>query len=348
VDSSLGSPTAKVLRTLEILQNHPGITADALAEQLEVSDRAVRRYVEILREAGVPVESTRGRYGGYQLGRSLRPPPLLFTASEALGLVMAVLDGHHAAADPDDPVGSALGKLIRSLPNHSGRQAAMVREHALAAPDRRAARPDPSVTAFLVEAVANRRGVRIVYTTGSGTRIESRVDPWAIVVRHGRWYLLCLAHHADAARAYRIDRIDGVDLLNVDIEPPPDLNPVAWLDAHLGTGWRYPTHVEFAAPFDTIAPHITPPMGTLEPLDHGARCTLRGTTNNPTMYAGEWLAAIPHPFRVLAGPELHEAVTELGRRLLDAVSYRDPTVHLERAATSHLTERRAATAADER
>jgi predicted DNA-binding transcriptional regulator YafY len=309
-----------VLRALELVQTHPGITADDLALRLQVSDRAVRRYVAILRETGVPVESTRGRYGGYQLGRSLQPPPMIFTASEALGLVMAVLDGHHAAADPDDPVGSALGKLIRSLPNHTARQAAMVREHARAAPDRSAARPDPSITASLVEAVATRRGLRLGYTTAAGSSLDTRVDPWAIVVRHGRWYLLCLGRETNAARAYRVDRIHRVDTLNIDIEPPSDLNPVAWLEAHLGTGWKHQTCVEFDAPIDTVAPFVSPPMGQLEATADGTRCVLRGTTNNPVMYAGEWLAAIPYPFTVHDGPELREAVTELGRRLLDAVN----------------------------
>jgi len=318
VDSTT-NPTVNVLRTLELVQLRPGITADDLSHRLEVTDRAVRRYVAILREAGIPIESSRGRYGGYHLGRAMKPPPLVFTASEALGLVMAVLDGHHAAADPDDPVGSALGKLIRSLPSHTGRQAALVRDHASAVPDPRAARPDPVITGVLVEAVAHRRGISVVYTSGSGSTHERRVDPWAIVVRHGRWYLLCLAHDADAARAYRIDRIERVDVLDVEIEPPADLNPVAWLEHHLGTGWPFTTCVEFDAPYADVAPHIAPPMGQIEPLDDGARCVLRGTTNNPAMYAGEWLAAIPFPFRVIDGPELSAAVREVAQRMLAAV-----------------------------
>jgi hypothetical protein len=40
-----------------------------------VTSRAARRYVEILREADMPVESVRGPDGGYQLGRGVRPPP---------------------------------------------------------------------------------------------------------------------------------------------------------------------------------------------------------------------------------------------------------------------------------
>ncbi len=130
------SPTARALRAIEILQARPGATADELAAGLGVTERAARRYVGILREAGIPVESTRGPYGGYRLGRGTRLPPVVFTEPEALGLVMAVLDGQPAAADVDDLVGSALAKVIRALPESVGRQAAALREHASAAPDR--------------------------------------------------------------------------------------------------------------------------------------------------------------------------------------------------------------------
>jgi predicted DNA-binding transcriptional regulator YafY len=92
-----------------------------------VTERAARRYIAILREAGIPVESTRGPYGGYRVGWGIRLPPLVFTAAEALGLVMAVLDGSHAAADAGDPVGAALGKIIRALPENVSRQAATIR-----------------------------------------------------------------------------------------------------------------------------------------------------------------------------------------------------------------------------
>jgi predicted DNA-binding transcriptional regulator YafY len=75
------------------LQARPGATAEELASLLEVTERAARRYVAILREAGIPVESVRGPYGGYRLGRGTRLPPVVFTQEQALGLVMAVLRG---------------------------------------------------------------------------------------------------------------------------------------------------------------------------------------------------------------------------------------------------------------
>src|SRR4026209_1648412 len=106
-------PTARALLALEVIQNSPGITAERLGDRLGVTERAARRYVAILRGADLPIESVTGPYGGYRVGRGLRLPPLMFTAAEALGLAMAVLEGDRDAADPTDLVGSALAKIVR-------------------------------------------------------------------------------------------------------------------------------------------------------------------------------------------------------------------------------------------
>src|ERR1700722_2041 len=117
------SPTARALQALELVQLQPGATAAQIGARLGVTERAARRYIEILREAGIPVETVRGRYGGYRLGRGMRLPPVSFTQDEALALVMAVLEAHPAAMDSDELSGSALSKVIRALPDNVGRQA---------------------------------------------------------------------------------------------------------------------------------------------------------------------------------------------------------------------------------
>jgi predicted DNA-binding transcriptional regulator YafY len=313
------SPTARALRALELLQAQPGITGGQLAAQLEVTERAARRYVAILREADIPVESTRGPYGGYRVGRGIRLPPLMFTSAEALGLVMAVLDGSHAAADTDDPVGAALGKIIRALPENVGRPAATMRRHATAAPDRGAARPGTQTTSALIDAIAAQRQVSIGYRSQSGRQWVEDVDPWAVIVRHGRWYLLCHSHRAGAVRSYRIDRIQSAAAGAGQFRPPADLDYAQLLEQHLGTGWEYQTKVIFDAPCEQVARYVRPPMGRLNRTGDGTQSVLTGTTSNPAMYAGEWLAAIPIQFHVEGGPELRAAVADLTQRLTVAL-----------------------------
>lgn len=311
------SPTARVLRALEILQARPGTTADQLAGKLGVSERAARRYVGILREAGIQVESARGPHGGYRLRRGTRLPPIVFTQAEALGLVMAVLDGQPAATEADDPVGAALGKVIQALPENVGRQAAALREHASAAPDRHSARPDPATTSALVAAVAASRRVLVTYRSEAGNEWAAEVDPWAVVVRHGRWYLLCHSHRAGAIRTYRVDRVRAVGQTSHEFQPPGDLDPVAVLEENLGTGWEFPTRVVFDAPLAEVAPWVRPPMGRLQPSGDG--CVLAGSTSNPAMYAQEWLATVPFAFRVDGGDELRAAVAAVAARFAAAL-----------------------------
>ncbi|MFL6136977.1 MAG: helix-turn-helix transcriptional regulator [Frankiaceae bacterium] len=312
------SPTARALLALELLQGSPGITAERLADKLGVSERAARRYVGILREAGIPIESARGPYGGYRVGRGPRPAPLMLGVDEALGLVMAVLDGHHDASDPTDPVGSALGKIVRALPESVAAQAEAVRRTTAPAPDRAAARPAPETTAALVQACADHRRVRLDYRSEAGSEWVMEVDPWAIVVRHGRWYLLCRSHRADARRAYRIDRVRAVEVLDDDFAPPADLDPVATLEEHLAIGWEHDIDVVIDAPIDEVAPCVPRALGRLEPLD-ATTTRLVGSTSNVVRYA-EQLAAIPAPYRIVRCAELEDAVRVIGERLLAAVA----------------------------
>lgn len=312
------SPTARALRTLEILQNRAVVPATELAARLAVTPRATRRYIGILREAGIPVESVRGPHGGYRLSRRTRLPPVVFTETEALGLVMAVLDGRPAAAAADDLVGGALAKVIRALPEEVGRQAAALRDHASAAPDRHAANPDPTTTSTLVGAVADRVRVQLTYQAQRGDPWTAEVDPWAIVARHGRWYLLCHSHRAAATRTYRIDRVRAVERTTHTFTPPENLDPVATLEENLGTGWQFTTRVTFDAPLAEVRRWARPPMGRLERTATG--CVLTGSTRNPAMYAQEWLATAPFPFHVEGGPELRAAMTALAARCAAALT----------------------------
>ena len=310
------SPTARALLLLELIQSSPGITADRLAARLGVSERAARRYVAILREAGVPVRSTRGPHGGYRIGRGLRLPPLMFSATEALGLVMAVLDGHHNAADPTDPVGSALGKLLRALPEPVAHPADAVRKVSTRGGDPHASTPDPDTTATLVQSCAAHRRVRLGYRMGAKGVRDMEVDPWAVVVHHGRWYLLCWSRTSDARRVLRVDRIAEVAVLTEEFTPPAGLNPLETLEEHLAQGWTYEVEVVVDAPASLVAQWLPGSLGRPEALDD--RTTrLLATTDEPDWYA-EQLTALKAPFRVVRPSELREAARALGQRLLDA------------------------------
>lgn len=309
------SPTARALLALEAIQNAPGITAQRLGDRLGVTERAARRYVAILREADLPIDSVSGPYGGYQVGRGLRLPPLTFTAAEAMGLVMAVLEGHRNAADPTDLVGGALAKILRVLPEGVAGLVRGVRDTS-ARPETGEARVSPELTAQLIGSCATSRRLRLGYRMGEGRDLDMEVDPWAVVLRHSRWYLLCWSHARQARRVLRVDRIVAAEALPETFTPPAGLDALRALEEHLSQGWTYPVEVLVDAAVGETRRWLPRSMGLLEAA--GADQTrIRATTDNPDWYAGR-LAVIPVPFRVLGSAELQRATAALGRRLLQA------------------------------
>jgi predicted DNA-binding transcriptional regulator YafY len=332
------SPTARALLALEAIQNSPGITAQRLGDRLGVTERAARRYVAILREAGLPIDSVSGPYGGYQVGRGMRLPPLTFTAAEAAGLVMAVLEGHQAAADPDDLVGAALAKILRVLP---ARVSALVRPirdvTATAGPAGPAGaarftgspaavvdRVSPELTTALFEACAGGRRLRLGYrlagraSDGDGwVERTMDVDPWAVILRHSRWYLLCWSHTRDARRVLRVDRIVTAEQRPETFAPLAGLDPLRVLEEHLSQGWTFPVEVLIDAPPAQVAFWLPRSLGTLTPYEDGTKTRLTASTDDPQWYAG-LLAVLPFAFRVTESPPLRKAVADLGRRLLAA------------------------------
>jgi predicted DNA-binding transcriptional regulator YafY len=299
------SPTARALQALELIQASPGITADRLGLALGVTGRAARRYVAILREADLPVESVSGPYGGYRVGRGLRLPPLMFTSAEAAGLVMATLEGHRGALDAADVVGSALAKILRVLPESVATRV-----------------PRPEVVGdaarhehleLLFEACAAARVVRLSYRLDDGTSAMV-VEPWAVVLRHSQWYLLCWSRSRKAQRVLRIDRISSTEPVAETFDPPADLDAMRTVEEHFSQGWRYAVEVVVEAPPEWVARWVPRSLALLEELP-GHRTRMVASTEDPDWYARQ-LARIPVVFTVEVGDEVRQAVAELGRRLI--------------------------------
>ena len=141
------------------------------------------------------------------------------------------------------------------------------------------------------------------------------VDPWAVILRHSRWYLLCWSHTRAARRVLRVDRIASAAPLP-DTFTPPSLDPLRVLEEHLSQGWKFPVDVLIDAPPADVAWWLPRSLGTLSPAGDG-QTRLLASTDTPDWYAGR-LAVLPYSFQVKESAPLRDALTELGRRLIAA------------------------------
>ena len=207
-------PTARVLALLELLQSGGVRPVRELAESLGVDERTVRRYAQHLIDLEVPVESVRGRYGGYRLAAGARLPPLMLTDEEALatalGLVAAVRAGLVADALA---AATASAKLRRVLPAAlAGRLEALIGTVRFTGEGSGGTPPDPSVLLLTAEAARDGRPLEIEYTSGDGERSARTVLPWGVVAHAGRWYVTGPDSTSLELRTFRLDRIERARL----------------------------------------------------------------------------------------------------------------------------------------
>jgi hypothetical protein len=163
----------------------------------------------------------------------------------------------------------------------------------------------PELTTALIESGAAARRLRLACRMGAADR-EMEVEPWAVVLRHSRWYLPCRSHTRQERRVLRVDRIVAIEILPATFTPPDDLDALRVLEEHLSQGWTYPVDVLVYATVEEAATWLPRSLARLEP--DGDRTRLRATTNDPDWYARQ-LARIPAPFAVLGSMELRRATS---------------------------------------
>ena len=85
-------PTARLLELLELLQSQPVVDRPARSPTASAMDaRTVRRYIDALRDLGIPVEGQRGVGGGYAMRPGFRLPPLMLGEDEAVAVALGVV-----------------------------------------------------------------------------------------------------------------------------------------------------------------------------------------------------------------------------------------------------------------
>jgi predicted DNA-binding transcriptional regulator YafY len=307
-------PTGRVLTVLEILQLRPGISGPELASRLEVDVRTVRRYIEKIEDLGIPVEALPGRYGGYRLAPGYKLPPLVFTEDEAHIIVLGLIGTPWLELDHSPAtVAAAISKITRVLPE-SARQKLHALSELMVLPDRTdAARPTAALLIELSEAIQSLFPVEITYVSEKLERTTRVVEPYGVVGRRGRWYLVAFCRLRQGYRTFRLDRIEYMETLGVPFFRDEDFDFRRYAEEQLESfNWGTQYTIDFMSSPEEVRAKIGPTTGRLE--SNGGRCRLTASSDDFD-YEARYLAGVGVPFTVVEPPELTEAVLRLAKQL---------------------------------
>ncbi len=223
----MANTATRLITLLMLLQRRPNQKASELAGELGISIRSVHRYMGMLDEMGIPIYSERGPSGGFSLVRGYKMPPLIFTPEEAVALYLGTSLVHEMWGRLyQAPAQGALAKLENVLPEAQRQEIGWARRTLVATGLHRA--PIDRCAPFLEtirQGLREGRRVRIAYRGRSQTQEQCRdVDPYALVLRWGWWYLIGRCHFRQGIRFFRLDRISDLALLDQSFQIPSDFN----------------------------------------------------------------------------------------------------------------------------
>lgn len=174
----------------------------------------------------------------------------------------------------------------------------------------------------LTRALDEKKRLYIVYQSTSKEELtERKVDPWAVFVSQGRWYLSGWCHLVQDSRIFRVDRIRSAQILDESADVPDDLD-ASKLEARYVKGPDSINVILDLAPQAAFWVTRYYPLESTESLDDG---WLR-----VSLYAGgfAWLdrllLSLGRNVRIVEPEELNLRIKELACRV--AERYSTPSV----------------------
>jgi predicted DNA-binding transcriptional regulator YafY len=204
----------RLFQIVQLLRRRRMMTAQQLAERLEVSERTIYRDIDDLSQSGVPIIGEAGV--GYRLDPKFELPPLVFTAEEIEALVLGVrmVEGW-ADAGLRAAARSLLDKVDSVLPEGERHRISRTNMFALVFGPARSASKNLQE---LRRGVNEHRRVRISYQDGTGRATQRVIRPLGLYFWGRSWTVAAWCELREGYRSFRSDRITQLRVMKDKFE----------------------------------------------------------------------------------------------------------------------------------
>lgn len=305
------------LQMLFILQSRNGgiVKLTDLAQRLEVSDRMIRSYKDDLEKAGIFIESTTGKHGGYRIapGQYLKLPPLSEMERLALNESVSQLSASDAFVLEEDlrravekiladqlPLGQPQGPAAPGSTAESGR--VYIRDEQQAGEESQYR----SIYLDFNAAIIERRKLEIRYYSNTSEVTARVIRPYGLVAYQSAWYCVAWCELRGQIRAFKLARVKHYQELEEHFSIPEDFNIKDHVgNSHLMRGTKLRLELRVDPPLaNHVSERIWGQMQETIRLETGSVILRVDVEDTPELAA--WILSLGKFAQVLAPKELRE------------------------------------------
>ncbi len=199
----------RLLSIINIMLSKDLVTAKYLAEKQEVSVKTIQRDIETLNMAGIPVFSKKGINGGYGILDSYRFDTKLLSEQE-INLLKSMLDSLGSVYN-NKSLESLWDKLESGIVTAASSDSPKVKVDI--SPWNKDDKLQDKIN-LISEAIRQSKILSIEYYNSSGECLLRNIEPYELVLRHGRWYMLAYCLEKKDIRTFKANRISTIEITN--------------------------------------------------------------------------------------------------------------------------------------
>ena len=203
----------RLLSIINIMLSKELVIAKYLAEKHEVSIKTIQRDIETLNMAGIPVFSKKGINGGYGILESYKFDTKLLS-SQDINLLKSMLDSLSSVYS-NKSLESLWDKLESALITAANAENVKVKVDFT--PWNKDEKLQEKIS-LISDAIGQSRLLSIEYYNSNGECLLREIEPYELVLRHGRWYMLSYCLQKKDMRTFKVNRISTMEITNRHFE----------------------------------------------------------------------------------------------------------------------------------
>lgn len=201
----------RLVSIIMILLNKERIGAQELADMFEVSPRTIYRDIDAINMAGIPIRSTSGVGGGFEIMPNYKIEKSVFSTAD----LSAILMGLTSLSDMvrGDELINALAKVKSFIPADRAKDIEL-RANQIRI-DLSAWMGNRNIQLYLEiikTALQESRLLSFEYVAHHGNKTTRTVEPYQLVLKNSHWYFQGYCYKRNDFRLFRLSRISNLQI----------------------------------------------------------------------------------------------------------------------------------------
>ena len=215
----------RLVSIIMVLLDKKRISAQELADMFEVSPRTIYRDIDAINMAGIPIRSTSGVGGGFEIMEKYKIDKKVFSTADLSALLMGLSSLSNMVRG--DELVHALAKVKSFIPADRAKEIELKANQIRI--DLSSWMGNSNVQPYLEIIKAALQASKLVsfeYVAHHGNKTARTAEPYQLVLKSSHWYLQGYCHERNDYRLFRLSRMSNLQIQEETFTPRDYQKPI--------------------------------------------------------------------------------------------------------------------------